>query len=81
MTSSALPTFPILNGENVKLRELYRKDAKRIPKLLTQEISYYLKPIIPNPYKIEDAIRFITERHRTSQKYQIQKGIHFWYRF
>jgi hypothetical protein len=53
--------FPILGGENVKLRPLYKTDAKRIPKLLTQEVSYYLKLIIPIPYKIKDAMRFIEQ--------------------
>ena len=72
--SSPFRTFPILNGENVKLRELYKKDAKRIPKLLTQEVSYYLKPIIPNPYKIEDAIRFTIESHRS---FKSKKGFVF----
>jgi len=67
-------TFPILNGENVKLRELCRKDVKRIPKLLTQEVSYYLKQTIPNPYKIEDAIRFIAESHRS---FKSRKGFIF----
>ena len=72
--SAPVRTFPNLNGENVKLRELYRKDVKRIPKLLTQEVSYYLKPIIPNPYTIEDAIRFITESHRS---FKSRKGFIF----
>jgi RimJ/RimL family protein N-acetyltransferase len=67
-------TFPILNGENVKLRQLCRKDAKRIAKLLTQEISYYLKAIIPNPYKIEDALNFINEGHRS---FRSKKGFIF----
>lgn len=67
-------TFPILNGENVKLRQLCRKDAKRITKLLTQEVSYYLKAIVPNPYKIEDALKFINEGHRS---FRSKKGFIF----
>ena len=67
-------TFPILNGENVKLRQLCRKDAKRIAKLLTQEVSYYLKAIIPNRYKIEDALKFINEGHKC---FRFKKGFIF----
>jgi RimJ/RimL family protein N-acetyltransferase len=72
--SSHVPTFPILKGENVKLRQLCRKDAKRITKLLTQEVSYYLKAIIPNPYKIEDALNFINKSH---SNFKSKKGFIF----
>jgi RimJ/RimL family protein N-acetyltransferase len=71
---SLLRSFPILVGENVKLRPLYKTDAKRIPKLLTQEVSYYLKPIIPIPYKIKDAVRFIEQSHRS---FKSRKGFIF----
>ena len=72
MCSSDL--FPILKGENVKLRQLCRKDAKRITKLLTQEVSYCLKAIIPNPYKIEDALNFINKSH---SNFKSKKGFIF----
>jgi [ribosomal protein S5]-alanine N-acetyltransferase len=71
---SLLRGFPILGGENVKLRPLYKTDAKRIPKLLTQEVSYYLKLIIPIPYKIKDAMRFIEQSHRS---FKSRKGFIF----
>lgn len=72
--SSLVPVFPILKGENVKLRQLCMKDAKRITKLLTQEVSYYLKAIIPNPYKIEDALNFINKSH---SNFKCKKGFIF----
>ena len=72
--SSPVPSFPILKGENVKLRQLCRNDAERITKLLTQEVSYYLKAIIPNPYKIEDALNFINKSH---SNFKSKKGFIF----
>ena len=54
--------FPRLHGVLTNLRELSVNDAQDISRLMNYNISRYLYEV-PDPYSIEDALKFIKTAH------------------